>query len=251
MEFERLFKQNAEASIGVWSDGDRFTDSGGCDAGEQMAVLLEQLDRFVAVEVSSSHAGEALGCLEQFQTRVASNMCNLARRVATDNPGTDTVDVLKQKTRLSERDANKLAKVADRLYEMPRVAEKFAEGDITLDHAAALANAAERVGPEAVDADRTLLEESKNTVAETFSRRTRDWVNRQLIEAGVDIVERQRQARDAKLWTDPNSGMGMLFAKLPPAQFNHLQEMVDRRYLQLLRDDETDGRSPDEVLTPR
>lgn len=134
---------------------------------------------------------------------------------------------------------------------MPKVAEKFAEGDITLDNATALAGAADKIGPEVVEADPSLLEEAETTPPDTFARKARDWAHGKLIEAGVDILERQRRAREGKLWMDRDSGMGMLFAKLPAHRFAHLRQVVDGRYLDLVRQDGADGRDPDEVRSPK
>ena len=225
--------------------------SGGCDAEERITAVLEELDRVVAEETSRSHTDEAFGLLERVQTRVSSHMCDLTHKLATTNPEADPAEVLRQKTRLSGRQAKRIAKVAERLSEMPKVAEKFANGDITLDHATAFANAADKVGPGAVEADPTLLEVAVDTRPDAFSRRARDWSNQKLIEAGVDILERQRRAREAKLWVDKDTGMGMLFAKLPAPQFAHLRQAVDGRYLELLRQDSADGRDPDQVRTPK
>ena len=44
---------------------------------------------------------------------------------------------LHKKTRLPRREAKRMVKIADRLPDMPKVAGKFAEGDITLDHVTA------------------------------------------------------------------------------------------------------------------
>ena len=215
-----------------------------------MAALVDQLDRFVAAETSRRHAEEALGLLGRLQTRLSSHMCDLARRATESNPDTDTVRVLKQKSRLSGRDAKRMAKVAERLHDLPKVAEALAEGEITVDHAKAMADAADKVGPDAVYSDPELLEEATRTGPDGFARKARDWSNQKLIEAGVDILERQRQAREAKLWVDKRSGMGMIFAKLPASQFAHLQQAADAHYLELLRRDSAGGLDPDEVRTP-
>ncbi len=42
----------------------------------------------------------------------------------------------------------------------------------------------------------------------------------------------------------------MIFAKLPAAQFVHLQQAADAHYLELLRRDSVGGLAPDEVRTP-
>ena len=174
----------------------------------------------------------------------------LTRQVTTANPGTDAVKVLKQKSRLSGRDAKRMAKVAERLPDLPNVAEALADGEITVDHAKAMADAADKVGPDVVDSDPWLLEEATKSGPDWFARKVRDWSNQKLIEAGIDILERQRRAREAKLWTDPKTGMGMIFAKLTPAQFAHLQQAADAHYLELLRRDRADGQDPDRVRTP-
>ena len=44
--------------------------------------------------------------------------------------------------------------------------------------------------------------------------------------------------------------MGMLFAKLPPAQFSHVRQAIDNRYMELLRQDGADGSDPGAVRTP-
>ena len=110
-----------------------------------------------------------------------------------------------------------MAKVAERLPDLTTVAEALAEGKITVDHAKAMADAADKVGPETLESDPTLLEEATRAGADGFACKARDWSNQKLIEAGIDILERQHRSRKAKLWVDPR--MGMIFAKLTPAQF--------------------------------
>ena len=135
-------------------------------------------------------------------------MCGLTRVVAATDGETDPAEVLREKTRLSSRQAKRMARVAERLSEMPKVAEKFAEGDITLDHAAALANAADKVGPEAVEADPDLVGTwlTDNPTRYVLSVERGTGPTSKLIEAGVDILERQRRAREAKLWVDKDTG---------------------------------------------
>ena len=215
-----------------------------------MAALAAHLDEFVAEETSRQHPGEALDLLGRFRTRLFSHMCDLARQAAAADPGTDAAGVLKKKSRMSGRDAKRMAKVAERMADLPNVAEALAEGDITVDHAKAIADAVDKVGSEAVESDPTLLEEATQTPPDRFARRARDWSNQKLIDAGVDILERQRRAREGKLWVDKRSGMGMVLAKLPAAQFARVQQVADARYLDLWRSDAADGGDPDRLRTP-
>ncbi|MCY4368187.1 MAG: DUF222 domain-containing protein [bacterium] len=250
MEHEQLFAANGtEGNAGRPSSG-TLSSSGRCDADERMAALVGHLDRFVAEESSRRHPEEALGLLGRLQVRLPSHMCDLTRQATAADPETDAVGVLKDKSRLSGRDAKRMAKVAQRLPDLPQVADALSEGEITVDHAKAMVDAADRVGSEAVESDPDLLEEATRSGPDRFARKARDWSNRKLIEAGVDTMERQRRAREAKLWVDKQSGMGMLFAKLPAHRFAHVQQAADAQYLELLRRDSAGGRDPDRVRAP-
>ena len=250
MELEQLFATTNDMGTAEKPDAPA-TAASGCDATERMAALVDHLDRFVAEETARRHPEEALGLLGRFQTRLSSHMLDLTRQATAVNPNTDAVRVLKQKSRLSGRDAKRMAKVAERLPDLPKVTEALAEGEITVEHAKAMADAADKVGPETVDSDAKLLDEATRSGPDGFARKARDWSNQKLIEAGIDILERQRRAREAKLWVDRKSGMGMIFAKLTPTQFAHLQQAADAHYRELLRKDSTDGRDPDQVRTPK
>ena len=86
---------------------------------------------------------------------------------------------------------------------------------------------------------------------DTFDQLARKWSEGKLIERGVNPLERQRRARGAKLWVEDRTGLGMLLAKLPAPQFNHLRQAIDHHYLELLRRDGADGRDPDSVRSPK
>ena len=212
---------------------------------------MDKLERMVKEGMPRPNIDATMGFLGRLRARVDSLMCGATRVVAAGDADTDPAEVLRHKTRLSTRQAKRMAKVAKRLSEMPKVAESFAAGDINLEHASAFVNAAEKVGAAAVEADPDLLSLAESTRPDTFERRARDWGNRKLMEAGVDLLERQRQAREARLWMDRDSGMGMLLAKLPPLRFLQLQQVVDRRYLELLQWDSAGGTDPNEVRTPQ
>ena len=159
--------------------------------------------------------------------------------------------MLRQGARMPTRESKRMAKMAKQLPDMPKVKERFASGEITSGHVNALANAAEKVGPEAVDGDETLLEAADRMLPDTFGNHARKWSDQKLIEADVDPLERQRRAREAKMWVEKDSGLGVLMAKLPRPQYEQLRQAVDDHYLHHLRRDSADGRHPDEVRTPK
>lgn len=201
--------------------------------------------------MSQQDADQTLRELSQIQSITASLMCDVTDMVAATNTEADPAEVLRQGARMPTRESKRMAKMAKQLSDMPKVKEKFATGEITPGHVNALANAAEKVGPEAVDGDETLLEAADRMLPDTFGRHARKWSDEKLIEQGVDPLERQRRAREAKLWVDKDTGLGVLMAKLPRPQYELLRQAVDNHYLHELRRDGADGRDPDQVRTPK
>ena len=172
-------------------------------------------------------------------SRISSITASLMHDITTMLSATeeDPVEVLRHGARLPTRESKRLAKVGKQLEAMPQVKEKLASGDITPDHANALANAAEKVGPETVNSDPGLLEAADRMLPDSFNRHARRWADRKQIEAGIDFLERQKQAREAKLWVEKETGLGVLMAKMPRPQYELVRQAVDRHYLQLLRQD--------------
>jgi len=250
MRNEQMFAHIDRAATETLEDSlDREGTGVGVD--DRIAVLLGQLERVEIGPMPRHRADRTLDLLGRMQTRVASMMCDVTRTVSEADSGSDPVEVLRTKARLPQRESKRMATVARRLSDMPKVREKFAEGDITLDQASALADAAEKVGPDVVEADASLLESADRLLPDKFGRHARKWAERKLIEAGLSPLERQRRAREAKLWVEKDTGLGVLMAKLPRPQFEHLQQAVDGHFLELLRRDGADGRDPDQVRNPR
>lgn len=233
------------------SDLPRAHSGPGDGVDDRLAVLLGQLECIDVTRMPPSRANRTLELLGRMQTRVASMMCDATRRVSETDSASDPAEILRTNARIPRRESKRMAKVARRLADMPKVREKFAEGDITLHQASALANAAEKVGPDAVESDPGLLESAGRLPPDNFERHARKWAERKLIEAGVSPLERQRRAREAKIWVEKDTGLGVLMAKLPRPQFSHLQQAVHGHYMELLRRDGAGGRDPDQVRNPK
>lgn len=216
-----------------------------------IAAALAELEQASIRPMPQHEADETLGVLSRIQTVAASLMCDVAEMLAATNPATDPAEVLRQAGKLPGRESKRMAKMAKQLSDMPNVKERFASGDITTNHVNALTNAAEKVGPEIVDADQTLLQAADQMPPDTFGSLTRKWSEKKLIEAGVDPLQRQRRAREAKLWVEGDTGLGVLMAKLPRPQFEQLRQAIDSHYLYHLRQDSVDDQDPDEVRTPK
>lgn len=210
--------------------------------------VLAGLERFITTELP---VDEGLSMAKRVKSRSDSWMCRLAERRAADRPDEDTVEVVREKTGMSKRDAEQLVDVSHGLKNLPTVNEQLASGEITFGHAKALLNAAGKIGADAVEADGELLDYAGREPADVFTRRVGRWTNRRLAQAGVDLLERQRRARTARMWTDKETGLEVLLAKLPADRFQHLRQAVDVLYLKELRGDkEAGGGDPDQVRTP-
>jgi len=232
--------------------GDPATRRGSGDgAVERISAALAELRRARIRPMSRDEANRVTGMLGEMQSMVTYLMCDVARQVAEAGSGLDPGEVLRRGARLPGRESKRMAKIAKQLSGMPKVKERFATGGIAPGHVNALANAAEKVGPEAVNADEALLEAADGMLPDSFDRYARRWSNQKLIEQGLDPLERQRRAREAKMWVEKDTGLGVLMAKLPRPQFEQVRQAVDNHYKHHVRKDGADGRSPDEVRTPK
>ena len=223
------------------------------DAQERISAAVGELRQARIGPMSRAQATRVAGMLGEIRSMVSSLLCDVAHQIETGDAGSgaDAGEVLRQEARLPQRESKKMAKVARRLQEMPKVRERFANGQITVDHVNALANAAEKVGPEAVEADDRLIDAANQLLPDRFDRHTRRWSNEKLIERGVDPLERQRRAREAKLWVEKETGLGVLMAKVPRPQFEHLRQAIDNHYMHQLRQDSSGGQDPELVRSPK
>ncbi len=220
-------------------------------ADSKIGAALTALEQARIHAMSQEDADQTLRVLGRIQSVAASLMCDVADMLAAAGTEADPVEALRQGTRMPTRESKRIAKMAKQLTDMPKVKERFATGDITPGHVNALANAAEKVGPETVNGDQGLLEAADRMPADTFGRHARKWSDQKLIDQGVDPLQRQRRAREAQLWVDKDSGLGVVMAKLPRPQFEQVRQAVDSHYLRLHRQDGADGRSPDAVRSPK
>ena len=227
------------------------SDGSGTGAAERIRAALAELNEVCFGPMSRTEVNETLGLLGRVESVVAYLMCDMGYRVGVSEPDADPAEVLRQGARLPGWKSHKMAKVAKQLSEMPTVQKRLSTGDITRTHVNALANAAEKVGTETVEADNTLIAAAEELSPDSFDRYARRWADRKLIEAGLDPLERQHRAREAKLWVEKETGLGVVMAKFPRPQFEQLRQAIDNRYMHHLRQDGADGRDSDEARTPK
>ena len=135
----------------------------------------------------------------------ANRLLILAAIDELDDQGSDSERVGRSQSKRSARKAKQDTKTAKQLKDMPETAQKLADGEITAEHAAAAADAAERVSPEAAD---ELADKAASMPADRFAKTPREWANaHEKQQAKADRHTRQRRRRSVRFW---KAGDGMV-----------------------------------------
>ena len=139
--------------------------------------------------------------------------------------GVDAVEVLRRHAGSSQREAQRRKRRAEALAEMPNVSGALAAGDISAEHAEALARAAAATSHEAVDGDADLLAQVAGVPADRAGRQIQAWTQRK--QDPADLHEQHlRQRRRRRLnFGDGDDGMLMAhaaFDRVLGAQFRSL-----------------------------
>ena len=127
----------------------------------------------------------------------------------------------------SQREARRRLRRAEALDQMPAVADALATGDITAEHADALAQAARTTSAETVNDDTALLEKTKTLPADLAAREATDWAHRRQSEADREAkFRRQRQLRSHRTWSD-SEGMINFRTRLDPVTGAQARAVID------------------------
>ena len=127
----------------------------------------------------------------------------------------------------SQREARRRLRRAETLDQMPEVAGALASGDITAEHADALAQAARTTSAEAVNDDAALLEKTKALPADLAAREVADWTHRRQTEEDREAkLRRQRQMRSHRTWSDAE-GMVNFRTRLDPVTGAQARAVID------------------------
>ena len=218
------------------------------DAGAPNPALV-WLDQVSVAGLSGPELRGLAATLGRIKNKADSVLCEVAAAVTQSGAGPAAAEVLQDSVRMSGREARRVARVAEQLASMPNTAERLASGDITMDHATALANAAEQCGADAVDGDAGLLERAGVAGADAFAKEARGFAARQSPDRGEARLERQRRARTASMFVDRDTGMGRVCADFDPISFNLVEQAIDNRTDTLWRADGGRDGKPDLIRT--
>jgi hypothetical protein len=169
---------------------------------------------------------------------------------ATDRLGDKGVDgagMLRSAGRMSSKAASTAARTANSLEALPQTAEALEQGRITVEHAAAVAAAAEKVSPELADAE--LVESAASAPADVFAKRSREWAGRNRVDDGSEEHDRQRRNRQSKHWVS-DEGMWMFLLEFDAVTGAAVKSRHDARCDALWRADGGRDGSPDDQRTP-
>lgn len=211
-------------------------------------MAVKAMDGFDPRPLSRPELADALAGYDRVIAKAeAGRMAVLAAVEALDDRGADAASMGRSVSRRSERRAKADAKTAEALAEMPDVAAKLEQGQITTEHAAACADAASRLSPDTANG---LASMAASMPADRFAKQAREWVNkRESALAKETRFRRQRRRRKADTWTS-GDGMVHIHAQFDPltgqAVAAALAEQTDR----LWRADGGRDGTPDDVRTP-
>ncbi len=134
---------------------------------------------------------------------------------------------LRDRARVSKREAKRTVEVGEQVAQMPNVARGLAVGELNVEHAAVLADAARRTSPDAVDSAAELLEAAAVVSPETLRDQARKFAARHDPAAAESELGRQRRERCASLFVDESSGMGVLHAEFDPVSFALVRQALE------------------------
>ena len=192
------------------------------------------------LEAVVAGSGRVMAALSALQTRCATEI------EALDDGGVNSKTVLREAGRMSTRAANRVAKTAAGLVEMPKLAESLANGNISVEHAVVAVGAAAKTSAEQVDDELSKFAETSSV--DVFAEQSRRWVNRNQPDDGTELYQQQRHNRSLKHWIN-EEGMGVLLAELDPTSYQQVRKAINAEYDRLWRDDGGRDGTPDDVRT--
>ncbi|NIS28979.1 MAG: hypothetical protein GWN79_01695, partial [Actinobacteria bacterium] len=190
-----------------------------------------------------------IGELHRVETHAAERRLALTAALEQlDDGGVDGAGVTRARTKMSSRAARRAARTASQLARMPGTAAALAEGRITVEHAEAAADAAERTSPEAVDAE--LVDDAAALPADRFARRSREWAgSKERLADQQARHDRQRSLREARTGTG-EEGMRWFLLRVDPTTGAEVEKTWQEEVERLWRDDGGRDGTPDEIRTP-
>ena len=216
-------------------------------ADEQIGAGLGILGEEAASAASRAELEEVAGAVKRAKARLAGLETTIALRLSRAEGKREAAEIMQDQMGVTSHQAKHLTKVSEGLAEMPNTRAKLAAGEITLEHASSLTNAARECGARKVDQDKGLLGEAVVSNPDGFRQKAREWTSANSRDREEESLRRQRRRRKAYMFWDPAKDMGVLHAELDRVAFGQVRQALDLGVDRLRRDDSGRGVSPDEV----
>ncbi|MDH3752278.1 MAG: HNH endonuclease [Acidimicrobiia bacterium] len=151
--------------------------------------------------------------------RCAAHLAGLDDRVVRADGAVNKADLVRQSTSCSVREADNAAQLAAQLPAMPATRDALGAGDITADHAAALAlTRSARSGQARCVFDSQepeLVDHARRQSPEQFRRTLRDWHHRRSEDDGISKLQAQKDMLRLSIGLD-DAGMTTVHGELDP-----------------------------------
>ena len=220
-------------------------------ADEQIGAGLGILGKEAACAASRDELENVAGAVKRAKSQLAALETDIALRLSRAEGKREAAEILQDQMGMTSYQAKHLAKVSEGLAEMPNTRAKLAAGEITLEHAASLTNAARECGARRVDQDQGLLAEAVASNPDGFRKKTREWTSANSRDREEDSLRRQRRRRNAYMFWDQAKDMGVLHAELDRIAFGQMRQALDLGADRLRRADSGGDVPPDEIRTNR
>jgi len=179
---------------------------------------LEGLDRPTLCGEAASIA-RLRAAADAYEARVLDAVDRLGDR------GAPASTVARSAGRCSQREADRKARRAATLAQVPSAAEALAAGRLSVEHVDSLGRAAEATSPEAVESS-GLVDAACRRPADLHAKDAREWSRRHQTDADLETAHRRRvQARRLSIF-DNDDGMTVLHAEFDPATGAQLKRAI-------------------------
>lgn len=182
------------------------------------------------------------GALDAWEARLLAAVDGLGDR------GAPASTVARSVGRCSQREADRRARRAQTLAEVPSAADALAQGAMSVEHVDAIGRAVEATSVEAVESS-GLVEAARRRPADLHAKEAREWTRRQQCDADLEAAHRRRvEARRLSIF-DNDDGMTVLHGEFDPATGAKLRRAITAEADRLFQADGGRGEA-DEVRTP-
>ncbi len=150
-----------------------------------------------------------------------------------------TENELRERGKKPRRRARSEVETARELEKLPETSKGLREGDISYDNARILANANQRG---TID-EKELLDNARSQSPDKFGATVRKYEQRRSGDDGVSKLEHQRSRRFARIRTDQDDGMTVLYGRFDPITGARIETALSKKMNELWQEEDPRNRA--------